>query len=87
MHDIFANRDHSETFSRSSPMFILLRDLFQSGDEYNCSSLVGGDDYGQPLYCDKLMDHDLAMFMDRGDETSAEWAQITRPKKEREGGR
>ena len=32
------------------------------------------------------MDHDLAMFMDRGDETSAEWAQITRPKKEREGG-
>ena len=49
MHDIFANRDHSETFSRSSPMFILLRDLFQSGDEYNGSSLVGGDDYGQPL--------------------------------------
>ena len=49
MHDVFANRDHSETFSQSSPMFVLLRDLFQSGDEYNGSSLVGGDDYGQPL--------------------------------------
>ena len=48
-HDFFAKRDHSEVFARSSPMFVLLRDLFQSGDEYNGSSLVGGDDYGQPL--------------------------------------
>jgi len=49
MHDIFANRDHSETFSRSCPVFVLLRDLFQRGEEYNGVSHVGGDDYGQPL--------------------------------------
>ena len=48
MHDIYANRDHSEIFSQTSPVFVLLRDLFRRGEEYDGSSHVGGDDYGQP---------------------------------------
>ena len=48
MHDTHANQDHSEIFSRTSPVFVLLRDLFQRGDECDGESHVGGDDYGQP---------------------------------------